>query len=184
MTMEFWSTMASIGTFLVIAATAIAAAIQLRHLRASNQFSGMLAVLERFENPSFIRYNDFVRSELKAKIAESGYRKSLEMSPVLRQEHPELYICGWWEWVGAMIKRGLLPEEAFMDIFSSQVKPAWTSLEPVVAIMRRTRGSDVWENFEYLAARAQRWAERHPTAYPKHTPRLKTADEWLIVDAH
>ncbi len=36
MSLELWSTISSIGTFVVIAATAIATVIQLRHLRASS----------------------------------------------------------------------------------------------------------------------------------------------------
>jgi hypothetical protein len=39
MSLEIMSTAAAIGTFLVIAATAIAAVVQLRHLRAQNHDS-------------------------------------------------------------------------------------------------------------------------------------------------
>ena len=37
MSLELWATIASVGTFVVIAATAIAAFVQLRHVRRSNQ---------------------------------------------------------------------------------------------------------------------------------------------------
>lgn len=39
MTMEVWATVASVGTFVVIAATAIVAFVQLRHARAGNQIA-------------------------------------------------------------------------------------------------------------------------------------------------
>jgi len=51
--LEVLSTTAAIGTFVVIAATAIAAVVQLRHLHASNQLTGLLTVLARVENPTF-----------------------------------------------------------------------------------------------------------------------------------
>ncbi|MBV8282486.1 MAG: hypothetical protein JO347_10555, partial [Candidatus Eremiobacteraeota bacterium] len=39
MSLELWSTIAAVGTFVVITATAIAAVIQLRHMRSSNQIT-------------------------------------------------------------------------------------------------------------------------------------------------
>ena len=45
--LEILNTVAAVGTFLVITATAIAAAVQLRHLRANNQLAGMLDVVAR-----------------------------------------------------------------------------------------------------------------------------------------
>jgi hypothetical protein len=49
-TLNGHSTAAAIGTFIVIAATAIAA-VQLRHLRTQNQLTGLLTVLARVEDP-------------------------------------------------------------------------------------------------------------------------------------
>ncbi len=53
---EILNTIAAIGTFLVIAATAIAAVVQLRHMRASNQLEGLLSVLARVEDANFNRW--------------------------------------------------------------------------------------------------------------------------------
>ena len=51
MTQETLNTVATVGTFIVIAATAIAAVVQLGHLRDQNQLTGLLTVLERVEDP-------------------------------------------------------------------------------------------------------------------------------------
>jgi hypothetical protein len=53
MSFEALSALAAVGTFVVITATAIAAMVQLRHLRTSNQLTGLLNILGRSEDPIF-----------------------------------------------------------------------------------------------------------------------------------
>ena len=183
MTLEWISALASIGTFVVIAATAAAAIVQLRHLRVSNQFGSMLAVFERYEDTGFNRDSDYVSTELLRKMEDPSYRDALESQPIVREDHPEIRICMWYEWVGTMIKRGLLPEDAFFDLAAPNVLRAWRELEPVIAVMRRKRGRETWENFEYLAARAMKWHERHPSTYPQGTARIEAADAYAGADA-
>jgi hypothetical protein len=50
--LELWSTLAAVGTFVVIAATAIAAFVQLRHIRRSNQLAGLQSTLDMLLDPS------------------------------------------------------------------------------------------------------------------------------------
>ena len=54
MTLEVWSTLASVGTFVVIAATAIAALIQLRHMRGSNQIAVLMDIVERYSAAEYL----------------------------------------------------------------------------------------------------------------------------------
>jgi len=49
MSQETLSTAAAIGTFVVIAATAIAAVAQLRHLRAANQVSAVRVLMGEYD---------------------------------------------------------------------------------------------------------------------------------------
>lgn len=72
-TLEVLSTAASVGTFVVIGATAIAAVVQLRHLRASNQLQGLLTVLARVEDPNFNAWVDGARTLVDAKIGDLAY---------------------------------------------------------------------------------------------------------------
>ena len=52
MSVELLSTLASVGTFIVIGATAIAAIIQLRHMRGSNQIIALTECRETLESES------------------------------------------------------------------------------------------------------------------------------------
>jgi len=55
MSLELLNTLATLATCLVVATTAIAALIQLRHLRASNQIHGQLAINALIQSEEFRR---------------------------------------------------------------------------------------------------------------------------------
>lgn len=78
MSLEVLSTSAAIGTFLVIAATAIAAVVQLRHLRISNQLTGLLNILGRSEDPQFSEWRESTRKVAAERMSDAAFRKSIE----------------------------------------------------------------------------------------------------------
>jgi|GEM_PF-5337717 hypothetical protein len=61
---ELWSTIASVGTFLVIAATAVVAIIQLRHTRSGNQIAAAMTIHSFVESQEFQEGRRFIRDEL------------------------------------------------------------------------------------------------------------------------
>src|SRR5437870_13689401 len=77
MSQETLATAAAIGTFIVIAATAIAAVVQLRHLRAQNQLTGLLTVLARVEDPQFNEWVDGAQALLTSRLPEPRYRRAI-----------------------------------------------------------------------------------------------------------
>ncbi|HEV2262299.1 MAG TPA: hypothetical protein VGR69_08445 [Candidatus Rubrimentiphilum sp.] len=183
MNLEIVNAAAAVGTFLVIAATAMAALVQLRHLRASNQLQALLAVLSMPYEPALSESFAFVTHELPQKMNDPAFRRVLEGPlPPDRLVHKELRVCDYYERLGSMIKFGLIPEELYFD--NSTPENSWKVLEPVIAIMRRHRGAVVYDNFEYLVARSREWDRRHPGgAFPKNQPRLTVSDAWLAEDS-
>ena len=183
MGLEFWSTVASFGTFIVIAATAIAALVQLKHLRDSNQLTGLLNVLSRVEDPIFNDYSDSAKTFLKENLPFPEFRKAIFDGTFVRRDNPWLNMANSYEWVGSLIKHRLIPEEPFMDVYSSRLLTAWHIVEPVIAIRRRHGDPSLWENFEYLVVRARDWERQFPQgAYPKGVERLEIPDPWLNED--
>ena len=159
--MELWTTIASVGTFAVIAVTAVAAFIQLRHLRASNQLSAMLKLLELEQSPELEQRFHFVRTELAAKMRDPAFRASLSATPVDRTLHPERHVIAWFEQIGAWMKNGLIDEHTYLEYAAPIIAQFWVLLAPTVDEMRRTREPWLLEDFEYLANRAQRWIDSH-----------------------
>ena len=183
MNLETLNTFASFGTFFVIAVTAVAATVQLRHLRASNQLTGLLTVLARVENPTFNEWADAARRIVPGSIQDAAFRKALQDNTFDRHNNPWLNLANSYEWFGSLVKHGLIPHEEVMDVYAGRIVQAWELVEDVVIVSRRRGGPSVWENFEYLVVLARKWTADHPQGYyPNHFPRLELVDKWLAAD--
>ena len=179
MSQETVSTIAAVGTFVVIAATAIAAIVQLRHLRAQNQLTGLLTVLARVEDPQFNEWVDATRNVLTSRLHDAAYRHAIIDGTFERKDNPWLNLANSYDWVGSLVKHNLIPEESLLDVYSGRVVQAWDLIEPVVPLVRKRGGIVVWENFEYLVVQARKWSKQHAQgAYPKGTPRLHIPPTW------
>jgi len=178
MSFEAWTTFAAVGTFIVITITAIAAFIQLHHLRASNQLSAMLKLLELEQSPALEDRFHFVRTQLAEKMQDPAFRASLDELPVDRTLHPERHVIAWFEHIGSWMKNGLIDEETYLEYASPIIAQYWILLAPTVKRMRRNREPWLLEDFEYLAARARRWLAGHPRGnYSKSTSRMDFSDD-------
>lgn len=179
MSQETLGTAAAIGTFIVIAATAIAAVVQLRHLRAQNQLTGLLTVLARVEDPQFNEWVDGAREMVKTRLPDARYRCAILDGSYERKNNPWLNLANSYDWVGSLVKHKLIPEDSLLDVYAGRVEQAWSIIEAVVPLVRTRRGPGVWENFEYLVVRAREWSAAHKAgAYPKGVPRLRIDVTW------
>jgi hypothetical protein len=160
-------------TIAVIAVTAVAALKQIRHLRASNQLTGLLIVLDTQQEPIFRESAHFVRSQLAEKMNDPEFRSGLELATPDLIVHKELWLCGYFEQMGNYVKYDLIGEEAFLDQACDVVIMYWKLLSPVIEVVRSVRGPSIFDNFEYLVARAERWVRKYPDGnYPSHMPRI------------
>ena len=172
MTWEALAAVATVVTAMVITITAVAAIVQLRHLRIGNQLEALLTILQMPYQPVIRESLDFVRHDLPDKMKDLAFMKALESGgQVDRTVHKELWVCDYYERIGSFVKQGLISKELYLDNSSPEL--LWNLVEPVVAVMRRARGPYVYENFEYLAVLARQWDERYPSGnYPRGAPRI------------
>jgi len=172
-TNETWNTIFAGGTFVVIAATAVAALIQLRHLRAGNQLNTLLTLMRMWDQPDMQEHIRYMRGPLQEKLKDPAFLAEFAEGKLSRIEHPELLIADFWEQIGAFMKYSLMDEGSWLDVACTQVISAWESLAPAIEAMRSTRGRAQFDNFEYAAVRGKLWAQSHPDGYyPKGTPRM------------
>jgi hypothetical protein len=183
MTPEVIGAAASVGTFVVIAVTAFAALVQLRHIRAANQLTGLLPYIARWESDAVQSATHFVESELPAKLKEDDFRESLWFRNPDRRKHPELRVADWCEQMGSIIKYDMVSEEQYLDLAAGYVVSMWDQLREVVAIRRAaTNLGAEYENFEFLAVRAKAFAAAHPSGnYPRGVERLLQDEEWRTL---
>jgi hypothetical protein len=183
MSLELVNTIASIGTLLVIAATAIAALAQLRHSRGGNQIIALTECREVLESEAFANALRFVRRTLPEMMKDPATRARLMVQPLDEDLRPVNVVGNFFESMGSFVKHDIIDEEIACDLWSGIVVLAWDALVPVLAMNRRRAGSALWENFEYFAGRAKAWNARHAGGtYPKGEPRLPLEDVWKDAD--
>lgn len=184
MNAELLTAYSTLGTVVVIGASAIAALIQLRDMRAGNQLEAIMALEKDFREPEVQAALHYVQQQLAGKLEERTYREELSaIGYVDVAHHPELIACNWFARLGTVLKHGLIAEDTFMDLFGRLIRYYWRALKPVVALMRRSRGPGQYDEFEYLALRADAWLERHPHGlFPRGVRRATIEDPWLAID--
>ncbi len=122
--LEVLNTVAAFGTFIVIAATAMAAVIQLRHMRASNQLAGLLTVLARVEDANFNAWLTETQRQLPALLSDPAYVQSV-VDNTFDRNVAWLQLGNSYDWVGSLVKNRLIPVRAFLDVYSFRVAQAW-----------------------------------------------------------
>ena len=169
MSLELVSTIASLGTFVVIAATAVAAIIQLRHSRSGNQISALTECREVIESPEFFKARRFIQEDLPSLLKQPGTAARLERRVLDDELQAINFVGNFFENLGAFVKHGIIDREIACDLWSGVVVTAWNSLLPVTAIRRRVlKTQALLENFEYLAVISEDYIARYPDGlYPR-----------------
>jgi hypothetical protein len=192
MSLEFWNTVATFGTLVVIAVTAIAATVQLRFLRRNNQIAYLNELRKSVIADDFLAAVEFIARELPDQIQDSAFRYELaQRGPALKSEKATLanrqvyLVSSFYESMGATVAMRLVDSETVIREREGLIIETWRLLEPVTVLHRRAAGEDrIMENFEYLVVLANAWRARHPDgAYPKGVARLHLVDQYREADA-
>lgn len=173
----FVSIALSVATLIVVGAASVAAIIQLRHLRTSNQLNALLAILNQW-NLAAVQEALAELLLIPDKMSDPQYVASLKGSGAIdRVTRREFLALDLWEQIGTYCKYGLIDERILLDITSSQAGRCWRCAEPAIALLRQRGGPSAFENFEYLAVRAKLWERRYPDGtYPRRLPRMADLD--------
>jgi len=182
MTFEILNTAAAVGTFLVIAGTAIAALVQLRHLRRGNWLAVQLKILEMWSSDAIQEPYNYIKVELPEKLKDPKYRAELEYGPIDRSVHREMVMIDWNTHLGLILEEHAL-DDSFLGFYMPAIVVSWEKLAPVVALLRRGRDENTFQHFEYLVARARAYAARsRRDIFARGLQRPDVPDEWLAID--
>lgn len=177
MSSDLGTTIATIGTFVVLSAGTVAALIQLTHLRSSNQLHALIDLGQEVQHMA--RSMGFVYHELPRKMEDPEFRREVGVT-IDPEKHPELLVAVFLDRVGLLVKLNLMPEHFVMELGggADAIVKCWTNLEDVIAIRRR-EAPRAYQNFEFLTVRARKWHTAFPNgAYPANEPRIPLADRW------
>jgi hypothetical protein len=174
--LQLWSTISSVATLVVIAVTAIVALVQLKHIQRGNQLAGLQSILGMLQDPGVRELVNYVRHDLAERMNDPSFRESLRDIPVDRRKHPEFFLCDLYNHVGSFVRSGLIDESVYLQTDWYNVSLYWGLLHDAIAEGRHGRPY-IFENFEWLAARAQQWIDEHPHGdYPAGERRMVDVD--------
>jgi hypothetical protein len=182
-TLELVNALATAGTFVVIAASAIAALIQLRHMRGSNQIVALTEFRETMESGEISEAQRFVSFELPKRLRDPNERLKMTSLPFSGDYEKIGAIANLFEGMGEFVKTGIIDRDIALDIWGYVVLRNWNALLPLTTYIRhKLRTPQLWENFEYLAALSRQYLSAHPTgSYPKGVPRMP--EDRTLLDA-
>jgi hypothetical protein len=173
MSAEWVTAIATAGTFVVIAASAIAALIQLRHMRGSNQIVALTECRETLESPEFRDAQRFVSFELPKRLQSDEECRKIAQLPFVGEYQAIGTVANFFESMGLFVKTGIIDRRIACDFWSEVVLRNWRALSPVAAYVRHAIGQQaLWENFEYMAILSERYQREHPTSYPNGLPHM------------
>ncbi len=187
MSLELWNTVGTLGTFLVITATAIAALVQLRHMRRSNQIAALSELFEKANTPEAIAARHFVFTEIAEKMQDPAFRYEVLNRAARTRENAEaigkaVAVGSYYEEMGLLAKAGLVDRDLVCDMHGEPVIALWNALLEFTAIGRE-RNPELLENFEYLVVLAEDWHASHPSgSYPPNVRRLDVPNNWRAAD--
>ena len=171
MSAEWVTAIATLGTFVVIAASAFAALLQLRHMRGGNQIVALTECRETLESDAFQEARSFVAHELPQLLKNQETRDRLSEPVFPKELRPAGNVANFFESMGAFVRFDIIDRNIACDLWCGVVLSCWEALRPVTRI-RRVRDPGVWENFEYLAVLSKQFTERMPTSYPPRMARM------------
>lgn len=183
MTPEWLTAASSVATLFVVALTAYAALRQIKHLRSGNQVAALLPMTEKYQSPEVQASLNYALSNLAVDVQRAEVRSGILASPCSGPARGCLAIYNFYEALGALVTAGTLDLQLVLRYFLLP-SDLWEIGTDYIAITRRSRGPEVFENFEALVAMERAYAKAHGTSrYPRHLAHVDAPDRWLDVDA-
>ena len=192
MSLELVNTFGTLLTVAIIAATAIAAMVQLRHLRAGNQINAMLSIGNQYDHREFREAQQLLPRKLASTLEDPLYREyELAISrnqppPAVPDDYVQLrsaanLVGNTHEELGILVKNGIVDKNLFLiDIVGSSPETGadWNALPPMLAPLPATRAYGRASNTSrYLS---EDWMREHPSMYPKGMRRLQLHNPWPV----
>lgn len=165
MSAEWVTAVGTVGTFLVITASAIAALVQIRHMRGSNQIVALTECRETLESPDFREAQRFVSYELPKRLSDP--QEVLRIAQPQSQFEGEYQaidtVANFFENLGIFVKNHIIEADLACDMWAYILLRNWNALVPIVTFVRQDlKEPRIWENFEYLAVLCEDYTKRHP----------------------
>jgi hypothetical protein len=165
MSAEWVTAVATAGTFIVIAASAIAALLQLRHMRSGNQIAAYNECRETMDSAPFREALHFIRTKLSERLKDSALCEEIVRGGLAGEYSDIRLVANLFESMGLFVRTGMMDRRIACELWSGIVLSTWNALRPLTAVIRTQISEGVWINFEYMAVMAKRYLNEFPNGY-------------------
>lgn len=183
MSPEWVAAASALATLFVIGVTAYAGLRQIRHMRSGNQVAALLPLTEKYQKAEMQASLQYVLSGAVSRdLQDREVRRGAESIPSSGASRKAMDILNFYESVGALVTARVLDIDLVLRYFTLP-SDMWERSSDYIAITRRRRGPDVFENLEALVALERRYTAKHGSSlYPKHLPRIPLTDPFAAED--
>lgn len=186
MTAEWVTAAGTMGTFVVITASAIAALVQLRHSRSSNQIVALTECRETLESPEFREAQRFVSYVLPERLKDPQERARIALpQSQFEGEYKAIdTVANFFESMGIFVRMRIIDEQLACELWSYVVLRNWNVLAPLVAYVRADLNEpSIWENFEYLASVSEKHISRSHTHRNRALQAARMPQDRSLIEA-
>lgn len=178
MSADWVTAIATSVTAFVIAASALAALMQLRHMRTGNQISAYNECRETMESADFRDALAFIRNVLPERLKDPALPAALA-STALNGEYAGIrLVANLFESMGLFVRTGMMDQGIACELWAGIVLSTWQSLRPITRELRKQHGSGIWVNFEYMAVISSDSMALNPAGeYPRGVRRMPLDDD-------
>jgi len=181
------SSVAVLGAVLVAVRQLRVGAAQVEHLQRATQLEGTMKIFAMLSSAEQQAARRFIALELGERMKDPAFRAEVSLLTLSgwTDEHQEIPVLRLMEMIGTYVKHGLLDSVIVFDYWIPVLTATWERLDElgIIAAHRQALGPEMWENFEDLYARGQRWLQNAPPvaalrAVPRPTPQKE-----VVADA-
>jgi hypothetical protein len=162
---EWVGAISSAGTFVVIAASAIAALLQLRHMRSGNQIAAYNECRETMDSAPFRDALQFIRTKLPERLTDAAACEEIVRAGLAGEYGDIRLVANLFESMGLFVRTGMMEQRIACELWSGIVLSTWNALRPLTAVIRTQISEGVWTNFEYMAVLAKHYIDEYPHGY-------------------
>lgn len=183
MSAEWLTAISAFATLFVIALTAYAALRQIKHMRSGNQVAALLPLTEKYQTLEMQESMKYVLSgSLQQDLRDRQHRLGAETIPASGVTREAMAILNFYESVGALVAARVLDLDLVLRYFTLPSE-IWQVASDYIAVTRRRRGPDIFENLEAMVALERRYTAKHGSSlYPKGLARIDLHDSFAAED--
>jgi hypothetical protein len=146
---------ASVVSALIVGVAAIAALLQIRHIRNANDIAIYLRLVERLDSPKTREVFAAILPFTEQLKTDSALSSRLE-EPASVPEFDEIEgLVRFLDNLTMLILAGRLKEELVLAEYADDIILLWDRLAPAIALRRRGAGNRLGAAYEHLAMRAK-----------------------------